>query len=65
MEEQKPEQRSSRASLIGEKSSRTSTTKKKGVFVLGGGKKGDDLLGGKTVPSQARRSIKGNDLASS
>ena len=65
MEEEKPEPRSSRASLIGEKSSRPSASKKKGVFVLGGGKKGDDLLGGKKVPSQSRRSIKNNDLASS
>jgi hypothetical protein len=64
MEVQKPEQRSSRASLIGEKTSRPSVGKKKGVFVLGG-KKGDDLLGGKKVPSQSRRVNKNNDLASS
>lgn len=65
MEEQKPEKRPSRTSLIGEKSSRPSLNKKKGVFVLGGGKKADDLLGGKKVPSQSRRVNKNNDLASS
>ena len=52
--EEKTEQRQSRLSLIGEKSSlsRPSAGKKKKVFVLGGGgKNGDDLLAGKKVPS--------------
>lgn len=56
-------EKSSRSSLIGDKKSKISAGKKKGVFVLGGAKQGDDLILKKKVTT--RGSITNNDLASS
>jgi len=49
--------------MIGDKKSRPSAAKKKGVFVVGGAKKGDDLVLKKKI--QNRGSITKNDFASS